>query len=380
MKVLITSCGIGMGHASRDMALADKLRERGFEVMFASYGSGHEMILESGNYDSLKLPDIKFYGNERGLDIKYTAKRSISVPFVFLKSMYHESKIIKKFKPNIVIADSHYSVPITCKILGIPCIMITNELTLNFSPFYPNDKTVEYLENVLERFIRDVFKLCKVVIIPDFEGSIKIPSKLENMVTYTGPFLKKNPAELESKEELRKKFGFSSVEKIVLVTVGGSEFGRKLLDIIMEASERMDHDKMIVVTGPCIGSDFISDSDKVIKKKYLDNMMEWMKLSDVIISHAGHNTTMEIASLGIPNILIPIDNHPEQLRNASNMDKYGISIVRDIKKLDPDKLAVDINALLHDDDLRTISKIGEKQFSIYKGCEDAVEIILKYAT
>jgi len=380
MKVLITSCGIGVGHASRDMALADKLRERGFEVMFASYGSGHEMILESGDYDSLKLPDIKFYGNEGGLDIKYTTRKSISVPFVFLKSMYHESKIIKRFKPNIVIADSHYSVPITCKILGIPCIMITNELTINFSLFHPNDKTVEYIENVLERFIKNVFKLCKVVIIPDFEGSTKIPSKLENMVIFTGPFLKKNPTELGSKEELRKKFGFSSVEKIVLVTVGGSEFGRKLLEIIMEASERMDHDKMIVVTGPCIGSDFISDSDKVIKKNFLSNMMEWMKLSDVIISLAGHNTTMEIASLGIPNILIPINNHPEQLRNASNMDKYGISIVRDIKKLDPNELAVDINALLHDDDLRAISKIGEKQFSIYKGCEDAVEIILKYAT
>ena len=37
-------------------------------------------------------------------------------------------------------------------------------------------------------------------------------------------------------------------------------------------------------------------------------MMEWMKISDVIVSLAGHTTVMEIMSLGIPNIIIPIEN------------------------------------------------------------------------
>jgi UDP-N-acetylglucosamine:LPS N-acetylglucosamine transferase len=58
--------------------------------------------------------------------------------------------------------------------------------------------------------------------------------------------------------------------------------------------------------------------------------MEWMKLSDVVVSLAGHNTTMELASLGIPNILVPIDNHSEQIKNALNMEKYGISIIRNV--------------------------------------------------
>ena len=104
-----------------------------------------------------------------------------------------------------------------------------------------------------------------------------------------------------------------------------------------------------------------------------------MKLSDVVISLAGHNTTMELASLGIPSILVPIDNHPEQIKNASNMKKYGISIVRKINELNLKDFADDINYVLHNDDLKKKAKVIKKEFSKYNGTANAAGIILKYA-
>ena len=44
MKVLIMPCGIGMGHASRCVTIAQKLQELGVEIAFASYGLGYEML------------------------------------------------------------------------------------------------------------------------------------------------------------------------------------------------------------------------------------------------------------------------------------------------------------------------------------------------
>jgi len=379
MKVLMMPCGIGMGHTSRSISLAEKLQERNVEVVFASYGSGYEMLKAQGKYETAKLPDIKFYGNNGGFDIKYTARKSIDVPFIFLKSIYHESKIIKKFKADVIVADAHYSVPITAKVLGVPCIMVTNELTLNFSRLYPDEKTMEYLENGLKRFINDVLKLCSAILIPDIENSIEVPPKLKEKTIFTGPFLKQNPDEMEDKKKIRQKLGFKEDEKIVLVTVGGSEFGKKLLSIIYDASEEIDCDKLIIITGPQIDSDFIPDSDKIIKKKFLENIMEWMKLSDVIVSLAGHATTMEIASLGIPSIIVPVENHSEQLKNALAMKKYGISYVKNIKELGLEELSLDINNILKDEDL--IKKIDniKKEFSKYNGTRNAVEIILKSA-
>ncbi|MDI6723634.1 MAG: UDP-N-acetylglucosamine--N-acetylmuramyl-(pentapeptide) pyrophosphoryl-undecaprenol N-acetylglucosamine transferase [Methanobacterium sp.] len=379
MKVLMMPCGIGMGHVSRCIALANKLKENGVEVAFASYGSGYETLVEAGVYKTVKLPDIKFYGNGGELDIKHTAKKSIDAPFILLKSIYHESKIIKKFKPDVVVADSHYSVPITCKVLGIPCIMITNELTLNFSELYPDEKTIEYLENGLKRFITDVSGLCNAILIPDIKDSIEIPLKLEDIALFTGPILKNNPDEIADKTEIRKKFGLNKEDKIILITVGGSEFGKKLLKLIYEASDSIESDKIIIVTGPQIKSDFIQNSDKIIKKKFLDNMMEWMNISDLVISLAGHTTTMELASLGIPNILVPIDNHPEQAKNALNMEKYGISIVNNLKELNPADFAANINSALNNEKLKRNAEIVKRKFSKYNGTENTIKIISEYA-
>jgi UDP-N-acetylglucosamine--N-acetylmuramyl-(pentapeptide) pyrophosphoryl-undecaprenol N-acetylglucosamine transferase len=379
MKVLIMPCGIGMGHASRCVAIAEKLQEQDIEVVFASYGSGYEMLKAYHEYETLKLPDILFYGGEGEFDIKYTAKKSINVPYTFLKSIYHESKIIKKFKPDIILADSHFSVPITAKLSGIPCVMITNELTLNFSELYPDEKKIEYLENGLKKFVMDVCKLCKVIMVPDVTGSTEIPQKLKEIVVHTGPFLKNNPKNMPSKEDLRNQLGFDTNEKIVLVTVGGSDFGMELLRLICDASPLMNYDRLIFVTGPQIEADFIKESKKILKKKFLNNMMDWMKISDVIVSLAGHTTIMEVMSLGIPNIIVPINNHSEQLKNTINVERYQISIVEDIKKVDPKEIAEDVNKLLEDSELLEHSKVVKEKFSNYTGTEKAVKIIKYHA-
>ncbi|MEN6292112.1 MAG: UDP-N-acetylglucosamine--N-acetylmuramyl-(pentapeptide) pyrophosphoryl-undecaprenol N-acetylglucosamine transferase [Methanobacterium sp.] len=379
MKVLFMTCGIGLGHVSRDITLAKKLEEKNVDVTFASYGSGYEMLSKQGNYKIFKLPDIQLYGGNGKLDIKYTAKKSINVPFIFLKSIYHESKIIKELKPDIVIGDSNYSAPIISKMLKIPCILITNELTLNFAELYPDKKIIEYAENGLKRFIEDVSNQCNAIIIPDIENSIEIPPKLRDITTFTGPFLKRNPSQIEDKNELRKKLGFHEDDTIVLVTVGGSKFGKKLLNLIINSAKWIDCNKIVIVTGPQISSAFIQDSDKIVKKEFLEDIMEWMKLSDVVISLAGHNTTMELASLGIPSILVPIDNHSEQIKNALNMKKYGISAVKNINELNPQEFADDINNILHDDNLKQKAEVVKKEFSKYDGKENAAKIILKYA-
>ncbi len=376
MKVLIMPCGIGMGHTSRCVTIAKKLEEKGVEVAFASYGSGYQILNTHYNYELYKLPDIKFYGVECELDIKYTAKKSINVPFIFLKSIYKESRMIKKFKPDLIIADSHFSVPITAKVHGIPCVMIQNELTLNFSELYPDEKKMEYLEKGLKKFVADVCNLSETIMVPDIPGSIEIPVKLENKVVHTGPFLREDSREMKSKELLRTEMGFEMSDRIVLVTVGGSEFGLELLKLICNASPLINADKIIIVSGPQINDDMIPESEKIVKKKFLNNMMEWMKISDVIVTLAGHTTTMEITALGIPNLTVPIEKHPEQLRNGSNIKKHGISIVEELKDLDIEKISDDINFLLINSDIK--AKIGDikTKFSSYSGTENAVKIIM----
>lgn len=57
----------------------------GDEVLFASYGSGYQMLSEYSDYQVMELPPIKFYGSSGELDFKHTARKSIDVPYVFFK-------------------------------------------------------------------------------------------------------------------------------------------------------------------------------------------------------------------------------------------------------------------------------------------------------
>jgi UDP-N-acetylglucosamine--N-acetylmuramyl-(pentapeptide) pyrophosphoryl-undecaprenol N-acetylglucosamine transferase len=238
---------------------------------------------------------------------------------------------------------------------------------------------VLFRSNGLKKFIRNICNLSKVIMIPDVPGSTEIPLKLNNKVIHTGPFLKNNPVNMPSKKDLRRKLGFNYSDKIVLVTVGGSNFGIELLKLICDSSSMINCDRLIIVTGPEIEADFIHETQNIIKKKFLENMMEWMKISDVIVTLAGHTTIMEAISLGIPNMIIPIDNHPEQLKNAVNIEKYGISIVDDLKNMGPDVISANINRLLTDPEIIERADKVKEIFSTYNGTEIAVEIIKEHA-
>jgi len=374
MKVLLIPCGIGMGHTSRSVALAQKLEAKGDEVLFASYGSGYQTLNEYSDYDVVELPTIKFYGSSGELNFKHTARKSIDAPYIFLKSIYHESRIIKEFNPDVVVSDSHYSVPITCKVLGVPCVLVSNDLAPELKEEYQKDRTLEYLENGLQRFIKDVSRLCQSIIIPDIQNSYEVPSQVRDRVNFTGPILKMNPRTMDSKKELRKRFGFDKSEKMVMATVGGSEFGNKLLKLLHQAAPDLDCDRMILVTGPQIKLD-LEPSPRIICKRFLGDIMEWMKLSDFLVSLAGHTTSMEIASLGIPSLMVPIENHPEQLKNAMKMKNYGIAQVENMATLTSRKLSENINQLLESQDLKENAEKTRNIFSRYNGTENAVNII-----
>ncbi len=234
---------------------------------------------------------------------------------------------------------------------------------------------MEYLETGLERFIQDSARLAQAIIVPDIPGSQEIPPKIKEKVTYTGPLLREDPRAMPSREELRRKNGLNPSHRVVMATVGGSHFGAKLLKLMAQAADRIKSHHIIMVTGPHIdgGSQYYPSQVRV--KRFLGDMLGWMKLSDLVVSLAGHTTSMELASLGVPNLMVPIENHPEQMKNALNMQSYGISRIRDMKDLSPIKLAEDINYLLESDDLRLGASTTKKKFQEYQGTEEAVNII-----
>ncbi len=374
MKILITTCGIGTGHASRDLALAEILELNNHEVEFASYGSGLEH-LKRNRRKPYQLPKMNFDGENGEINIKNTAKQSKEIPFTFIKSMYKESRIIKKANPDIVITDSHYSSPITSKFLNIPCYIITNDLTFGFSE-NTNLKSIKYLESGIRKFITEISRGCQKILVPDIPGSIIIPEELKDKTNYIGPLLHQRSDEIPSKDELRIKYNQQLHEKIIVVTVGGSDFGRILIDNICELSDYIEADKIIIFTGVEIDPNTINlpnNSSKIQLKQFTYNLVEWMKLSDLTITLAGHTTSMELISITKPNIMIPIENHVEQKRNVKNMKKFNITRTCPINN--KQQLLSTINATLNNVEYINVNKREYIKFKQYDGKDNALKLI-----
>lgn len=373
MRVLITSFGVGIGHASRDLALSRKLRQSGHEVIFASFGSGYN-YLKMNKEETYDMPTMNFQADEGEIKIKDTVKESKDIPFVFIKTMYKEAKVIRQIKPDVIIADSTYTSPITAKFLNIPCYIITNDLTFGFSDS-TESMSIKYFEKSIRKFIKEITRGCKKILIPDIAQTVEVPLQLKNKVEYIGPLLHKNPDEIESKEALRKRYNFNKNDVIILLTVGGSEFGEVLIKNICDISNDINCDKIIIFTGLEIKSDKfnIKDSDKIILKDFTPYLVDWMQISDLSIALAGHTTSMELISVKKPNILIPLKNHIEQEKNIENMLKYEITTTTDIN--DNKKLLETINDTLKNLDSIKINEDYYEEFIKYDGKTNALKQI-----
>ena len=373
MRILITSFGVGIGHASRDLALARKLRQAGHEVIFASFGSGYN-YLKMNRQETYDMPTMNFQADEGEINIKDTVKESKDIPYVFIKTMYKEARIIRQIKPDVIIADSTYTSPITAKFLNIPCFIITNDLTFGFSDS-TESMSIKYFEKSIRKFIKEITRGCKKILIPDIAGMVELPSKLEGKTEYIGPLLHKNPDEIESKTTLRKKYNFNDDDVIILLTVGGSEFGEVLIKNICDISKDINCDRIIIFTGLEIKTeDFnINDTDKIIIKDFTPYLVDWMQISDLTIALAGHTTSMELISIKKPNILIPLKNHVEQQKNIENMEKYEITATTDIN--DSKKLLETINDTLSRLDSIKINEDQYNEFVKYDGKTNALKQI-----
>ena len=119
-RIFISVCGGGLGHASRMVALGKYLKEKGYDVVFASYGKAIDFIRSHG-FECLEVPEeILFDGKDGKLDIKRAIWKSKSFPINLIKSINYERKIISRKSFDIIISDYRFSTIFAGKILKKP--------------------------------------------------------------------------------------------------------------------------------------------------------------------------------------------------------------------------------------------------------------------
>ncbi|WP_430867245.1 alpha/beta fold hydrolase [Demequina aurantiaca] len=163
-----------------------------------------------------------------------------------------------------------------------------------------------------------------------------------------------DPRALGDRERLRAQVGFGPRERVCVVSVGGSGVGldllRRVVAAVPTARRAVPELRVIVVTGPRIDPRLLPQVDGVEYHSYVDKLYRWLTACDLAIVQGGLTTTMELTAAKVPFIYVPLRDHFEQnLHVRARLDRYRAGRCMEYDQLDPQTLADAVVDLLSRD-------------------------------
>ena len=330
-RIYFSVCGEGYGHSSRDMAVAKELSKEGAIVLMGSYGYVLERLKKSFDVIEVKR-EFEMIGNGGAFDLKATISQSKSQALQFSKIISHEKKIMEDFNATCVVADGRTAAVLAAFKLGIPCVIISNQTSLeNF--FKERKFLLRFIGKQVEFTLKTTFMLSEIVLIPDFLpphtvclNSLSKDKHVLKKQVFIGPIVSIEEKSGSKTDDMKRPY--------ILTLLGGHMFRLPIFTAILKIADRFPYIDFLIFTK------FKSNNvpKNVIIREFAEDISVYMQNADLIITQAGHSTAMEILALGKPALIIPDEGQVEQENNASRMRELGVCETLEYITLEPESL------------------------------------------
>ena len=313
-EILFFSSPIGLGHATRDLAIINQLKIRSCKVFSGS------SAIEFFHQNSIQAQDV--YSPPK-FDV-INGKLEKSLKWLWSYYRYYKrckeisSKIISNEKPRVIISDEDFASIAIAQERKIPNIIITDILETKFISGFGG-----VVEKKMNKTMHEMLDKANRVIIPELGEN-------QNNIIRTGPIVRKIQ---KNRDELRDILDFK--KKTIVLCVGGTDAGIFLINQTIEAIKKIQIDvDLVLVSGPKINKKF---SDDVRNLGFVSNLHEIIFAADLVISLAGKSTIDESIVYGTPGIFIPIKGHFEQEDNAKEIG-FNFEDIFNLENLIEEKL------------------------------------------
>ena len=314
MRVIIAAAGTG-GHINPGLAIASKIKEEepDSKIIFVGTNRGLENdLVPRAGYE---VKQIEAYGLSSKISIDNFKKM-----YKTYKGYGQAKKIIKEFKPDIVIGTGGY----ICGAVISAAHKYKIPTLLHESNAFPG-KAVKMLAKKTD------------TILVSFEDAKQRIPKAKNIVHTGTPIkIKKIDYSLEEKNNIKSIIGLDLNLPVVLV-FGGSQGAQAINEAIIGLAKNKLNQKYQIMwaTGPAqydlMKEKFkeenldIENIENMKIVPYIYNMEEIMNISNLIVARSGAMTITEISNLGKPSILVPLPNvsNDHQLYNAKVLENIG---------------------------------------------------------
>jgi len=299
---------IGLGHATRDIAIADKLGMTKSELLFVS-GEGAPALIEKSGYRCLDLYKPEKFSVDNG-ELQHSF-RWLMAYYSYYKKCKEIAKGIIAENLGLVVSDEDFASIAIAEEMNRKRVLVTDILETHFTK-----GAASLVEKKMNKSMREMMGRCDCVIIPD-------TGEDRGNLRYVGPIVRKVAAD---RETLRRRFNIT--RKTIVASVGGTDAGRHLIEKTVEAynklKEKLDAD-LIVVPGPSLK---LPASDDYRDLGFVENLHELIYAADLVVSLAGRSTMDESMAYGTPGIFIPIKGHFEQEEGAARLGYKPDDILR----------------------------------------------------
>ena len=327
INVIISGGGTG-GHIYPAIAIANEIKVRYPDANILFVGAKDKMEMEKVPQAGYDIKGLWISGIQR----KITAK-NLLFPVKLLSSLWNAHKIIRKFKPNVVIGTGGFASGPTLMVAnkkGIPTVVqeqnsypgITNKLLSkkagkicvaydNLERFFPKDKIIK-----------------------------------------TGNPVRQDLLKIHAKINVGKEFFELDSSKKTILVLGGSLGARKINQLIEENLDffKNQNIQLIWQCGKLYFEEYrkYNEVENVQVHQFLNRMDLAYAAADFIVSRAGASSVSELCIVGKPTVFIPSPNVAEdhQTKNAKSIvDKHGAILV---KENELDTFPIVIETLLKD--------------------------------
>ena len=158
-----------------------------------------------------------------------------------------------------------------------------------------------------------------------------------------------DPAAFADRDALRAELGYASDEQVCIVTVGGSGVGghllRRVIEAFPEAKERVPALRMVVVAGPRVDPETLPPADGLEVRRYVHELYRHLAACDLAVVQGGLTTTMELTANQRPFLYFPLRHHFEQNFHVRHrLSRYGSGRCMDFDESTPEVIAEAIAA------------------------------------
>ena len=337
MRVIIAAAGTA-GHINPGIAIANKIKEEEPDSKIIFIGTGSDLEKDLTSRAGYELKKIDAYGFSKKISID-NIKKMIKT----LKGFKEAKKIIREFKPDVVIGTGGYicgAVISSAHSLKIPTM-------LHESNAYPG-LAVKMLAKKTDTILLGI---------KEAENHLKKAKK----IVYTGNPTKVKKLNLSDADVRRIKREIKVDESLPLVLVfGGSQGARVINNTIVEiVKNKLNKNYQIVCAAgkeqyelvkqelEKTGID-INNIENTIILPYIYNMDEVMSIADLVVARSGAMTLTELAIIGKPAIFIPLPSSSanRQEDNARVFEKNGAAKVILNNELNENNLNKEINNII----------------------------------